>query len=156
MGRCDVSEYNLDLLLLNPEQANQQIKAHLPAFCNRLWQAGKQVRLTLHELEDSKSNQQRRFYHGVILREIADQATINGERFDLPVWKAYMRERFIGHRWEVIKDPMTGKKLRRKVRISSESLGVKSYNKLIEEVTAFAATELNVVFSTPSWQEYRG
>ncbi|MFN3077634.1 MAG: hypothetical protein ABT940_12270 [Alphaproteobacteria bacterium] len=43
-------------------------------------------------------------------------------------------------------NPMTGIETKRAVRISSESLGVKGYNQLIEQVTAFAATELGVIF----------
>jgi hypothetical protein len=54
----------------------------------------------------------------------------------------------------VIKDPMTGKRKRRKVRISTEDLGVKAYSKLIDQVTAFACTELGVLFSVPNWESY--
>jgi hypothetical protein len=43
-------------------------------------------------------------------------------------------------------NPMTGKKHRRRVRKSTEDLGVKAYAELIERVTAFAVTELSVEF----------
>ena len=41
---------------------------------------------------------------------------------------------------------MTGKKVRRRVRVSTEDLGVKGYSEYIERVTAFAAVELGVEF----------
>ena len=73
----------------------------------------------------------------------------------MQVWKEHFRETFVGSKWKVTTDPMTGKKKRRKVRISTEDLGVKAYSKLIDQVTAFAAVELGVMFSVPSWEEHR-
>ena len=49
-------------------------------------------------------------------------------------------------------NPMTGKRVRRRERISSEDLGVRAYNALIERVTAFAVTELGVEFPS-EWRD---
>jgi len=151
-----VNEYAFTATLTGPDQGREVVRSQLLPYIGRLIEAGKRVSVTAMEEEDSKSIRQRRYYHGVVLAEIAQQATINGQKFDMPVWKSYMRERFVGYRWEVSKNPMTGKKQRRKLRISSEDLSVKAYSRLIDEVSAFAATELNVIFSVPNWESYRG
>jgi len=57
------------------------------------------------------------------------------------------RAEFLGFKTVTHKNPITGKKARRRERVSTEHLGVKGYAEYIERVTAFAATELGVVFS---------
>ena len=145
----------LRVVFTDREQAKVVIVQTIGPFCVAQWSRGvKRLAVTVEPEENAKSIQQRNYYHGVILKEIAEQATIESRKYDMPVWKNYMRERFIGYRWEVMVDPMTNKKKRRKVRISSEDFGVKRYNRLIEEVTAFAVTDLAVAFSVANWQSY--
>lgn len=108
--------------------------------------AGNRVALECRFAEDAKTDAQRRYYHGVILKQIAKQAVVNGQKFPLAVWKEHFRVQYLGYRSLTYTNPMTGKKSRRRVRKSTEDLGVKGYNNLIERVTAFAATELGIVF----------
>lgn len=155
-----MSEYALHGVFINPEKAPGQAKAaftkQMVPFCQQAWERGiDRLAWTLMPEEDAKSIQQRKFYHGVVLKEISQQAVVHGQKFALPVWKEHFRETFLGYRWEVVREPFTGKKKRRKVRNSSEDLGVKAYSKLIEQVIAFAATELGVMFSERDWQNYR-
>lgn len=145
----------LSLTLIEPNQGRDAVRAQFLPFVGKLLEAGKRVAITACEEEDAKSIQQRRYYHRYVLVEIAEQARVNGETFDMKVWKDYFREKFVGYRWVVMKDPFSGKKLRRKVRISTEELGVRAYSKLIDEVSAFAATELGVTFTVQDWQSYR-
>ena len=150
-----MSKYAFQATITGPDQGREVVRGQLLPYIGKLIDAGKRVAITAMEEEDSKSIRQRRYYHGVVLVEIAERAAINGQKFDMPVWKNYLRERFVGYRWEVTKNPMTGKKQRRKVRISTEDLSVRAYSKLIDEVSAFAATELGVTFSVPNWESYR-
>ena len=53
------------------------------------------------------------------------------------------------------KNPLTGKKVRRRERVSTEDLGVRRMAAYIDEVIAFAATELGVVVSEPLPPELR-
>jgi len=140
----------------DPDQAKAALLGQIGPYCRQMWAMG-HVRLSVvvQPEEDAKSIQQRKYYHGVILKEIAEQVVVNGEKFDMKVWKEHFREKYVGSRWVMLRDPMTGKKKRRKVRISTEELGVKSYSLLIEQVTAEAVTELGVVFSVRKWEEYR-
>lgn len=150
------SQYALHTVFTDPDQAKAALLGQIGPFCREQWARGVQrLSVVIQAEEDSKSIQQRKYLHGVIYKEISEQAIIAGQKFDMPVWKRYLQDRFIGHRWEVLKDPMTGKKKRRKVRIRSEDLGVKAYSKLIDEVSAFAATELGVTFSVRNWQDWR-
>ena len=45
--------------------------------------------------------------------------------------------------------------IRRRVRVSTEDLGVKGYSQLIDRVSAFAATELGVTFPA-TFQQWEG
>ena len=151
-----MSELALHTVFISPDQAATALKGLIVPYCRQQWALGVQrLSVTVQPEEDAKSIQQRKYYHRYVLVEIAEQATVNGEKFAMPVWKDYFREMYVGYRWVVLKDPMTGKKKRRKVRVSTEDLGIKAYSRLIDQVTAFASTELAVFFSCPNWESYR-
>jgi hypothetical protein len=118
-----------------------------------LWQQAKPWLMAERKLvaelrlyEDSKTDAMRRYYHGVTLKTIAEQVTIEGKRHGLQTWKEYFRAKYLGFKTQTHIDPMTGKKSRRRHRVSSEDLGMKAYLKLIEQVEAEAVTELGVRF----------
>ena len=139
-----------------PEQAKATLLQVIGPYSRKHWDGGGgALDVVITPIEDLKTQKQRGYYHGIILKEISEQATLDGKKFDMPVWKKYCRKRFVGYRWETGIDPTTGKKYRLKVRISTEELGLRAYSKLIEEVTAWAITDLGVAFSVPKWQEYR-
>lgn len=139
-----------------PDQASRAVKAQLFPFCQAAWANGvKRLSLVVMAEQDEKSIRQRKYYHGVVLTEIAEQAKVNGQRFAMPVWKEYFRDKYVGYEWVITRNPITGKKSRRKVRKSTEDLGIRAYSKLIEQVTAEAVTDLGVMFSVPRWEEYR-
>lgn len=152
-----MSEFALHTIFINPDQAKKAITSQIGPFCRAQWQRGvEKLAVTVMPMEDAKSIQQRRYFHGVVLKEISEQVRdLDGNRHDLKVWKEYMREKFLGSTWKLSRDPLTGKKKRRKVRVSTEDLGLRAYSKLIDEVTAYAATDLGVAFSIPNWESYR-
>ena len=125
-------------------------------FAQNLAKDGRRVHVVVKEYEEDKSIKQRGYYHGVVLTEIAEQVRVNGERYVMKVWKEYFREMFLGDRWELMVVPGQKRKKRRKVRVSTEDLGVRGYAKLIEQVTAHAGTEWGVRFSVARWEDYQG
>ena len=134
------------ILCINPQQAHQ-------ALSNLVWpelksqtMAGNRMVLEIRLADDSKTDEQRRYYHGVILTEISKQAKPNGVQYPMQVWKEYFRDLYLGHKTKTVTNPLTGKKSRRRIRVSSEDLGVRGYTNLIEQVTAYAVTELGVMF----------
>lgn len=133
------------ITLINPVQAHAAFKAAWIEVKAKLM-AGHRIEIEVRNADDAKTDRQRRYYHGCILKTIAGQATANGQKFDLQTWKEYFRAEYLGHKTHTFKNPMTGKKVRRRERVSTEDLGVKGYSQLIERVTAFAATELGVTF----------
>ena len=91
----------------------------------------------------------------MVLKTIAQQARPNGVQFPLAVWKEHFRAEYLGHKTVTTKNPLTGKKVRRRQRVSTEDLGVKGYSQLIDRVSAFAATELGVSFPA-SFDQWEG
>lgn len=90
---------------------------------------------------------QRRFLHGVVFPQIAEQVTMpDGARFAAPVWKEYFRARFLGFRWECVRYPGQKRATPRRVRVSTEDLSVKQYSQHIDKVIDHAVTEYGVRF----------
>lgn len=135
----------ISINLYEPTQAHKAFGEAWKQAKNLLMAGRKQV-LTIVDFEDALTTKQRGFYHGYILTQIANQASIDGRKYPMHVWKEHFRATYLGD--EIVSEinPLTGVETKRAVRISSESLGVKKYNILIEQVTAFAVTELNVKF----------
>ena len=119
-------------------------------------QTGRKLVISIEDYEDKLSTAQRAYYHGYILKEVADQARIDGRFFPISVWKEHFRKTFLGEKRKSTLNPITGRKSKRSVRVSTEDLGVKGYNQLIEKVTAFAVTELGVRFdvSMDEWIDH--
>ena len=137
-----------------PVQAGQHFKNVLAPWCKSMWAAGHRLHVEVRLHEDAKTDRQRSYYHGVVLKTIALQARPNGVQFPLAVWKEHFRAECLGHKTITTKNPLTGKKVRRRQRVSTEDLGVKGYSQLIDRVSAFAATELGVSFpaSFDQWE----
>ena len=146
-------DLRLSALWVNPAQANAHMKSVVAPWCRSQWAEGHSLQVEIRLHEDAKTDKQRNYYHGVVLEQIALQAMSNGEKYPLISWKEYFRETFLGFKTVTWKNPITGKKVRRKVRISTEELGVRGYSILIDKVTAFAVMELDVRFPM-TWGEY--
>lgn len=136
----------IQIRCFNAQQAHQDILNVLWVWVKAQTTAGQQVDIEARLAEDKKSDQQRRYLHGVVLTQIAKQALVNGQQFDLKVWKEHFRAEYLGFKTVTSINPMTGKRHRRRARISTEDLSVKKYAEYIERITAFACTELSVVF----------
>ncbi len=94
--------------------------------------------------EDAKTDEQRRYYHAVVLDTIARNKVINGQKYPMRIWKEFFRDKFLGVRRKTVVNPMTGRNRRTNLRVSTEELGVRGYARLIEQVSYFAVTELGV------------
>jgi hypothetical protein len=137
---------NLQAAWVNPVQAHTHLQKQVWPWAKAMLTAGHRLVVDVRLAEDAKTDQQRKYYHGVVLAEIARQAKVNGQTFPMAVWKEHFRNEYLGFKTMTVVNPMTGKKSRKRIRRSTEDLGVKAYNELIERVTAFAVTELGVEF----------
>lgn len=133
-------------LSANPVEAHKTFSGCVWHQVKALSMAGHATLVEVRTAEDEKTDKQRRYLHGYVLMTIAKQAAPGGQRFDMKTWKEHFRSEFLGFKTITTKNPMTGKKIRRRVRVSTEDLGVKGYGEYIDRVTAFAATELAVEF----------
>lgn len=141
--------------LRNAEQARIALaKGALPWIGEQLAQ-GRELVGEFRLLEDEITQRQRAYYHAVVLEEIAAFARPNGQQFPVKVWKEHLRATFLGFRVVTSINPITGRKVRRRVRVSTEDLGIAGYAKFIDQVIAFAATELGVQVSEPLPPELR-
>lgn len=135
----------LSIVLSNPVTAHQQIAQSWNSVKPELV-AGNRHILEIRPYGDHLTDRQRKYLHGYVYMEIARQANIDGKTYPMQVWKEHFRKTFLGEKRKTCTNPLTGRKSKRSVRVSTEDLGVRGYATLIEKVTAFAVTELGVVF----------
>lgn len=145
----------MEIVLSTPAQAYEAIN-YIWKFAKPNVVAGRKMIVRVVDYEEDKTSAQRRFYHGYILTQVAIQARVDGQKFSMETWKEHFRESYLGSKKRRKVNPMTGEESWFLERVSTESLGVRKYNKLIEMVTAFATQELGVVFgeTLESWSEY--
>ena len=126
----------LTLELFNKQQAWSVIKSQLFPFLSTVLQAGGRWVLTVGKMKRTKP-QNRRYWGNGVLKQIADQAVINGKQFSSEVWHEQFKRQFIG----VIELP-NGEV----IGMSSTDLDIPAFSDFCDQVEAFAATELGVVF----------
>lgn len=149
-----MNQQALHVVLHNPAKIDGQARAAitktLVPFCESLWARGiDAISLTAEPQEDALTTEQRGYYHAGVLDFIAEHGVANGAKYPRDVWKEFFRDKFLGFKVRKVTDPMTGKKSRRRIRISSEDLGVQGYARLIDLVIAFAATDLGLEVPPP-------
>lgn len=147
-----MSDLSLTVRLDNAVQGRIAVKEQLLPHIGGHLQAGRALVVDVRFAEDVKTDEQRGYYH-VILEFIAQHGRANGKQFPMPVWKEFFRDKFLGFKVRTFVDPMTGRKVRRRVRVSTEDLGVRGYGNLIEKVTAFASTDLGLTVPPPRRRE---
>lgn len=110
----------------------------------------RQLRIVIGPDMDPMTVKQRGFYHGVVLKQLAERARDeDGIAYPLHVWKEHCRKKFLGTnglRWESYKAPGEKRARPHAVRISTEDLSIKQYSELIDKVMAWAAVDLHVEF----------
>ena len=149
-----MTDIALHAVWTDQECARASFLNRIAPWCKQQWQSGRSLEVEVRLHQDAKTDRQRRYYHGVVLKSIAEQARPNGQQFPLAVWKEHFRAEFLGFKTVTAINPLTGRKARRRVRISTEDLSVRSYSNFIDRVSAFGATELGVTFqaSFDQWE----
>ena len=147
---------NVSMLLIEPTQAHKALMAAW-GQCKAELMAGHRLTATFARYEEpGPTDKQRAYYHGVILKEITLFGRVNGEAFSFKAWKEHFRRTHLKDKRVRHKNPLTGRWIYERRRVSTEDLSVKKYNVLIEKVTAFAVTELGITFSAPRWETWDG
>lgn len=122
--------------LNNRQQAWQAIKDQLYPFLKTALQAGGRWVLTVKRMKRT-SRQNKRYWGRGVLAQIAEQATVNGRKFNAEVWHEQFKRMFIG----VEELPCGGVQ-----GMSSADLSTTEFSLFCDQVEAYAATELGVTF----------
>lgn len=117
---------------------------------------GKKARILTEQYDDDRTLRQNRFYWGACLREISEQAQINGQRYTIDAWHELFRRQFLGYEIEKVhvagrKKPVINRRLK-----STTKLKVKVFGEYLDKIQAFGAADLGVEFSVHRWQDYQG
>ncbi len=151
-----MSQYALHTVFISPEQAKAAISGQIAPYCKAQWQNGvERLRVTVEPEEDAKTVQQNRFYWGVILTQISEQARIAGQRYTVDAWHELMKRQ---HLPRVSKRVYVAGKPRPVITTTigtTKGLSVKKMSAFIEKVIAFGCNDLNVQFSETRWENYR-
>ena len=143
------SDILMRIELHTAEQAHMALSKHAWPWAKEQMRQGRELVAEFRLLDDTITEAQRKYFHGVVLTEIAAFGRANGEQYPMPVWKEWFRDKYLGFKVVTHIDPFTRRKLRSRVRISTEDLGVRRMAAYIDEVIAFAATDLGVQVSEP-------
>lgn len=122
--------------LHNRQQAWAAIKSQLFPFLATVMQAGGRWVLTVARRKRTPK-QNRRYWGNGVLKQIADQATVNGKLYPAEVWHEMFKRKFIG----VIELP-NGEV----IGMSSTALTTAEFCEFSDQVEAYAATEFGVTF----------
>lgn len=140
--------------LHEPEQARAVLTRNLLPWIGEQMKQGRELVLEARLLDDDITAKQRGYLHAVVLTEIAQKLHPGGQRFPMPVWKEHYRAKFLGFDVVTFIDPFTGRKLRRRVRKSTEDLGVRGMADYIDQIMADVA-EYGITISEPLPPELR-
>jgi NinB protein len=127
---------SLTIDLHNRQQAWAAIKAQVFPFLSNVLQSGQRWVLTISKRKRTKP-QNARYWGKGVLAQIAAQAVVNGKLFAAETWHEQFKRQFIG----VIELPngqVNGK--------SSTKLTTAEFCNFSDQVEAYAASELGVVF----------
>lgn len=126
---------NFTATLFNPQQAHVVLTKLWPQIKAQLT-AGNRIDLTVKQ-EKRSGAQNRRYWGNGVLKQIAEQAVVNGKMYPAEVWHEQFKRQFIGI-IELPSGEVVGK--------SSTDLTKGEFCEFCEKVEAWAATELGVVF----------
>lgn len=127
---------SLTIDLHNRQQAWAAIKSQVFPFLSAVLQSGQRWVLTISKRKRTKP-QNARYWGGGVLKQIAEQATVDGKLYAAETWHEVFKRKFIG----VIELPdgdIQG--------MSSTGLSTSEFCEFSDQVEAYAATELGVVF----------
>lgn len=126
----------LELELHNRQQARELIKSQLFPFLGDALQGGSRWVLRVARRKRT-SKQNRRYWGNGVLKQIAEQAAVNGRLYSAEIWHEQFKRQFIGVE-ELPSGELIGK--------SSAGLDTVEFCAFSDQVEAYAASELGVTF----------
>lgn len=127
---------SLTVELHNRQQAWAAIKGQVFPFLARVLQGSGRWVLSIHRRKRTKA-QNRRYWGNGVLKQIAEQATVNGRLYSAETWHEQFKRLFIG-----VIDLPSGEVIGK----SSTELTTAEFCEFCDQVEAYAATNLGVTF----------
>jgi hypothetical protein len=152
-----MSEYAISAVWSSPEQARATLEQRIGPWCREQWAAGRErLVVTVREQEDQRSLQQNAFYWSFVLKQISQQAVVDGIGSDENGWHYFFKKTVLGYRVTRTKVPGSKRPVIRRELCSTKGLSVKAMSKYLEEVMAKAATEFGVTFEDGKrWEDWQ-
>lgn len=122
--------------LYNRQQAWVAIQQILFPALKEVLQAGKKWQLTLARPKRT-TKQNRRYWGKGVLSQIATQAVVGGRQYEPEIWHEYFKRKFIGVQ-ELPNGELIGE--------TSTTLTTAEFSAFCDQVEAYGATELGVVY----------
>ena len=141
--------------MTGPDQGRTAVKSVLLPYIGALIDAGKRVAISAMEEEDARTLLQLAFYWGPCLKDISEQAAIGGQKYSKDAWHELFKREFLPRK--VTKSKVAGRP-RTVVSVSigsTKGLSVRKMSKFLDQLQAFASTDLGVSFSIPHWESYK-
>lgn len=140
---------------ITPDQAGNSMRAAFIPWVKEKLEQGLCLSVQVMELEDARTIQQNRFYFGVVLKEISEQAQINGMGATAEGWHLFFKRKFLGYKFTKTRLPGAKRpSVTRELR-STRGLSVKKMSVYLEQIQACAATDFGVAFSNSRWEDHR-
>lgn len=113
-------------------------------LAKRITGSGEGVEIIVRQAEDQRSLRANRFYWGFVLKVIAAQAVIGGQRYAAEAWHELFKRQFLGY--SIKKATVAGRRRKMVTRTlrSTTELSPRKFVKYLDQIMAFAATDLHV------------
>ncbi len=128
------------LFVLRNEINRKQLDGFLQANWLACAQAGKPLAVEIAEHKAKRSLPQNRRLHG-ILRDISEQAWVNGRQFDTDTWREMFKRKFLGVEESTLPDGTVIE-----CGVSTTTLDVAEFSLRMDQLEAWAVSDLGVEF----------
>lgn len=138
---------SLDVVARSPQEAHKYLQHAWEVIAKPLTLQSVPVHIRVCEAELNRSVEANKYYWGIVLKEISEQACIDGQRWSVDAWHELFKRQFLGY--EIKKIKVAGKKktyVKRQLK-STAKQKIKPFSVYLDKVIAFAVTDLSVQFS---------
>jgi hypothetical protein len=122
------------VFVLRDEPHVRSLHAFLRANARAMAQAGRPLAVHVTEYKARRNSAQNRLYWA-LLRDISEQAWVDGKQYSSEAWHAYFAGQYIGRE----ETPGGGS-----IAISTTTLSVHEFADYVTRIQAYAATELGI------------
>jgi len=150
-----LNQYALVVQWNDPQQAGLNLNKQVVPWCKARMAEGHRIVAHFDIEEDAKTVQQNRFYWGVILNQISEQARIGGQRYTVDAWHELFKRQFLERTKKRVYVAGKTRPVMTTTIGTTKGLGVRKMSAFIEKVIAFGASDLGVQFSETRWEDYR-